>query len=106
MIFPDFLKKDDDGYIHVADHRIGIEDIVFCYNDGFSPEMILAEYPTLSLALIHKVLGFYLDNRAEIDAYVAASGRACDEHRMAGSKGPTLQELRSRLQSLHPTPLN
>ena len=105
MKYPDFLQQDDDGYIHVAQHRIGIEDIVFCYNDGFSAEMLLAEFPTLSLALIHKALGFYLENRAEIDAYVAASDRACEEQRLAASKGPTLEELRNRLQSLYPTPL-
>jgi uncharacterized protein (DUF433 family) len=102
MNFPDFLKQDDDGYIHVDEHRIGIEDIVLCYNDGCSAEMLLARYPTLTLALIYKVLGFYLENREEIDAYVSDSVRACEEQRSAAPKGPTLNESRERLESLHP----
>jgi uncharacterized protein (DUF433 family) len=104
MKLPDYLQQDDDGYIHFTQHRIGIEDIVLCYNDGFSAEMLLAEFPTLTLALIHKMLGFYLDNRAEVDAYVASSVRACDEQRSAAPKGPTLDALRNRLETLHPTP--
>jgi uncharacterized protein (DUF433 family) len=104
MKLPDFLQQDDDGYIHVAQHRIGIEDVVYCYNDGYSAEMLFAEFPTLSLALIHKLLGFYLENRSEIDAYVAASVRACDEQRAATPTGPTLEELRHRLRLLRPTP--
>ena len=103
MNLPDFLQQDRYGYIHVAEHRIGIDDIVLCYNDGFSAEMLVAQYPTLTLALIHKVLGFYLENREAIDAYVSDSVRACEEQRSAAPKGPTLNELRDRLKSLHPT---
>jgi uncharacterized protein (DUF433 family) len=103
MKIPDFLQQDLDGYIHVAEHRIGIEDIVLCYNDGFSAEMLLAQYPTLTLALIYKVLGFYLENREEIDTYVSDSVRVCEEQRSTAPKGPTLDELRNRLKSLHPT---
>jgi len=104
MKLPDFLQQDRDGYIHVAGHRIGIEDIVFCYNDDLSPEMLAAQYPTLTLALIHKALGFYLENRKEIDAYVSDSVRACEEQRSAAPTGPTLDEMRDRLKFLHTNP--
>jgi hypothetical protein len=29
-----------------------------------SPEMLMDHFPTLTLALIHKVIGFYLENQA------------------------------------------
>jgi len=98
MLFPDFITQEPDGYIHLIDYRIGIQDIVFHYNEGYSAEMLLEEYPTLSLALIHKSLGFYLDNRAEIDAYVKNCEETMERLRATAKKGPSLEELRNRME--------
>src|SRR5947209_697623 len=66
MNLPDFLTEDAYGHIHVTGHRIGLNDVVYFYNDGQSPEMLHEQFPTLSLALIHKVIAFYLENQAEV----------------------------------------
>lgn len=100
MNLPEFLNQTNDGAIHITGHRIGIEDVVHCYNEGFSPELLSAEFPTLSLVLIHKVLGFYLENRSEIDAHLGASAQAIETARAKGSKGPSLAELSSRMRAL------
>ena len=100
MPLPEFLQQDADGWIHVAGHRIGLEDILYHYNEGCSAEMLLAEFPTLSLALIHKLLGFYLDNRDGVDAFTAESLEEAERHRAAAPRGPNLAELRARLQSM------
>ncbi|MBI3865267.1 MAG: DUF433 domain-containing protein [Planctomycetia bacterium] len=103
MNLPDFLEPSSDGVVRIRGHRIGIDDIVHSYNDGCSAEMLAAEFPTLSLALIHKVLAFYLENRSDVDQYVFAARRETDAARAAGSKGPNLAELRRRLDALSPT---
>jgi uncharacterized protein (DUF433 family) len=100
MNLPDFICRDPDGYIHLADHRVGLHHIIALYNEGYSPEMLLGEFPTLSLALIHKSLGFYLENLAEMDAYVAAEQQAIEDQRVTTSRGPSLQELRRRMNQL------
>jgi uncharacterized protein (DUF433 family) len=100
MNLPDFLSRDPGGFILLAGHRIGLHHVIRCYNDGFSPEMILGEYPTLSLALIHKVIAFYLDNQPDVDAYIAAEERATETQRAALPPGPGLQELRQRIRKL------
>src|SRR5262245_32604764 len=64
MTLPDFLSQDADGYIHVTGHRIGLQDVVYYYNEGHSPETLLEAFPTLSLALIHKIIAFYLEHSA------------------------------------------
>ena len=69
---PDFLTRNRHGEIRLTGHRIGLLHMVDRYNQGFSPEAILCDYPSLSLALIHKVIAFYLDNQAEVDSYVTA----------------------------------
>ncbi len=68
---PEFLTRHEKGEIRVTGHRIDLCDLVSLYNEGNCTELILGFFPTLSLALIHKVVVFYLENRAGVDAYVA-----------------------------------
>ena len=100
MTLPDFLVDHPDGEIRVTGHRIGLFHIVRYYNEGYSPEMLSEQFPTLSLALIHKVIAFYLENRAEVDDYVAKYEVELEQQRSAAPKGPSLAELRRRLESL------
>ncbi len=97
MTLPDFLIQDADGYIHVAGHRIGLQDVVYYYKEGYSPEALLEAFPTLPLALIHKVIAFYLEQTASVDAYVTTCEREVDRQRAVATQGPDVAELRRRL---------
>jgi uncharacterized protein (DUF433 family) len=97
MTLPDYLTQDDGGYIHVADHRIGLQDVVYYYREGFSPEALLDVFPTLSLALLHKIIAFYLDHQTDVDAYVTQSEQDMERQRAATARGPDIAELRRRL---------
>jgi hypothetical protein len=46
-----------------------------------------------ALALIHKVIAFYLDNQKEVDDYVAQYQGDVDQLRAAGSHAPSIVEL-------------
>jgi uncharacterized protein (DUF433 family) len=81
-------------------HRIGLLHVADLYDEGCSPEAIVCEYPTLSLALIHKTIAFYLDHQAEVDAYVAATRAEIARQAAAPSPGLTMVELRKRLESM------
>ena len=100
MNLPDFLTRDPDGYIHLTGHRIGLQHLVYYYNEGYSPEMLACEYPTLSLALVHKVIAFYLDNAAEVDEYVTTCQATIALLRAGASEGPSVAELRRRMERL------
>ena len=89
--------QDADGFIDLRGHRIGIQHLVHFYGEGYSPEMLAEEFPTLSLALIHKTLGFYLENQAEVDGYVARCREEIERQASAAPEGPGLAELRRRL---------
>jgi len=97
MTLPDFLTQDDDGFIHLTGHRIGLEHLVFYYNSGYSAEMLACEYPTLGLPIIHKVIAFYLENRDEVDRYAARCRETVAQQRQQATTGPSLAELRQRL---------
>jgi uncharacterized protein (DUF433 family) len=97
MKLPDYLTQDTDGHIHVTDHRVGLQDLVYYYNEGHSPEALQETFPTLSLALVHKVIAFYLENRGDVDAYVATGDAEMERQRAAAPHGPDVTELRRRL---------
>ena len=100
MILPEFVTQDPDGHLRLTGHRIGLQDIVFHYREGYSAEMLLAEFPTLSLSLIHKALGFYLEHRAEIDACVSRCVEEVEQQRASAHTGPSREELRRRLEAM------
>ena len=99
MNLPDFLIDHPDGEIRLTGHRIGLLHVVDCYNEGLTAEGIAVEYPTLSLAHIHKTLGFYLENRDEIDAYVARCHEEIERLAATLPRAPSLVELRQRLEA-------
>src|SRR5947208_187719 len=85
-----------DGEIRLASHRIGLYHLVQHYNEGESAEMLAARYPTLSLPLVHKVLAYYLENQAQVDAYVANCEAAAKDQQQ-GARALNLNSLRRRL---------
>ncbi len=53
--------------------RIGVWAVVECYQSGLTPEEILAHYPQLSLSRIFDALGYFDDNREEIEQDLTAN---------------------------------
>jgi uncharacterized protein (DUF433 family) len=94
MILPDFLFQDSDGFIHLAGHRIGLQDIACYYNEGCSAEDLCEIFPTLPLVLVHKLLVFYLENTAEVDGYITTCESEMERQRAAATRWPDLAELR------------
>ena len=62
-----FLTPDD---IRLKGHRIGIDNILFYFLEGYSPEEILSIYPDLTLEKIYATITYYFQNQKEIDAYL------------------------------------
>src|SRR5262245_50565432 len=67
--------------------------------EGYSPEMLAEQFPTVPLAHIHKVIAFYLDNKADVDALVKKHKAEMDKLRNSG-RHPNLIQLRQRFESL------
>ena len=99
MTLPDFLSQDDQGYIHVTGHRVGLGDIVFFYRQGDSPEMLHARFPTVALPLFYKVIAYYLENEPAVDEYCARQAEEIARQRAEARRGPTADELRERREA-------
>jgi uncharacterized protein (DUF433 family) len=90
----EFLDPDD---IRIKGHRIGIDDVLALYVDGYTPEEIAANLPSLSLEQIHATITYYLRNRSEIDAYLARLAARCEERyqEWVANPSPVVQRLRA-----------
>jgi uncharacterized protein (DUF433 family) len=99
MVLPDFLTQLPDGEITLTGHRIGLYHIVHYYQEGFSAEMLACQYPTLPLALIHKTIGFYLENQTETDVYMKNCREAMQQ--LANARHVDISALRHRLSTTH-----
>jgi uncharacterized protein (DUF433 family) len=89
----EFLGPDD---IRIKGHRVGLDDVLYYYLDGYSPEEIAANLPSLSLEKIHAAITFYLRHRAEMDAYLArlAAWREQRYQEWAADPPPVIERLR------------
>jgi uncharacterized protein (DUF433 family) len=98
MILPDFLIDHPDGEIRLIGRRIGLYSVVRLYREGNTAEQI-AEELDLGLALVYKTLAFYLENQAEVDAYVDAYTAELERQEAAYVPGPGILKLK-RLKKL------
>jgi hypothetical protein len=60
--------------------------------------MLHDEYPTLPLALINRVLAFFVENQAEVDAYVAEAESRIKQHRADYQPGPGILRMRKLME--------
>lgn len=70
MQLEDYFEFFDPDDIRIKGHRIGIDDVIKYYLDGYSPDQILEELPSLNLEKIYATLTYYLQNRRQMDAYM------------------------------------
>jgi uncharacterized protein (DUF433 family) len=73
------LTELDNGVLRVTGTRIPLELIVEHYKAGETPEQIVEAFDTLRLADVYTLIGYYLDNRAEVDEFVRRMDALGDE---------------------------
>jgi uncharacterized protein (DUF433 family) len=98
----DFLAPDD---IRLKGSRIGLESILYEYlYREQSAEAIAARYPTLSLEAIYATILYYLQNRPQIEEYLANWLAASQEAREVQERNPPpvvlrLQKMKAERQT-------
>jgi uncharacterized protein (DUF433 family) len=60
----------DDGIARVAETRVTLDSILDSYFNGASAETIAGQFPSVPLADVYGVIGYYLAHRSEVDAYL------------------------------------
>jgi uncharacterized protein (DUF433 family) len=85
------------GRPRIDGHRIQVEDIAIWHERmGMSPDQVVSEYPSITLADVHAALAYYYENRERIDADIEAAKKHAEE--LKAKAGPSLlqEKLRQR----------
>src|SRR6266540_3673165 len=59
-----------EGAYRVADSRVSLDSIVYCFREGLSPESIADSFPALTLEQVYGAIAFYLANQQMVDEYL------------------------------------
>jgi uncharacterized protein (DUF433 family) len=77
----------------IVGQRIRVQDVVIWHEKlGWSPDQIVHEFPTLTLADVHAALAYYWDHRDEIERALAEED-ALEEALKQGYTGPLREKL-------------
>ena len=82
----DFLGRDE---IRIKGFRIGIEQLLQYYLEGFSPEQIAEELPGLTPEEIHATITYYWHNKDDVDAYLRRVGALTEAEYQEWAKNPS-----------------
>ncbi|MCK9419800.1 MAG: DUF433 domain-containing protein [Nitrospirae bacterium] len=72
------LRADSNGVVRVGGTRVTLETVIAAFSEGATAEEIVQQYPSLNLADIYAVIGYYLRHSGEVDAYVRQRGTQAD----------------------------
>lgn len=64
------LSLDSDGVARVGGTRVTLETVVDAFRRGATAEEIAQQYPSVELSDVYSVLGYYLDQREGVEAYL------------------------------------
>ena len=64
------LTIDAHGVLRVGNTRVTLDTVLAAFADGATAEEIVQQYPSLHLADVYSVIGYYLRHTSEIDAYL------------------------------------
>jgi uncharacterized protein (DUF433 family) len=59
-----------DGVVRVANTRVTLDTVIAAFREGATPETIAQQYPSLALADVYAVIGYYLNHRPEVHTYL------------------------------------
>ena len=73
------LETDEHGVIRVSNTRVTLDTIVTAFKDGATAEEIAQQYPTVLLADVYYVIGYFLRRREEVEEYLGKRKQEADE---------------------------
>lgn len=83
------------GRPRIDGHRIQVEDIAVWHERmGMSPDEIVSDFPSITLADVHAALAYYYENRERIDADIEAAKRYAEELKVKAGPSRLQEKLR------------
>jgi uncharacterized protein (DUF433 family) len=91
------LKTDIDGVVRVGNTRVTLDTVIAAFKEGAIAEEIVSQYPSLLLADVYAVIGYYLQHQAEVEVYLSQRQQLANEVRQQNEARFNQQGIRERL---------
>lgn len=91
------LKMNKDGVILISKTRVTLDTIIAAFSEGATAEEIAYQYPSVPLADIYSVIGYYLHQKKEVDAYLKRRTKDSEEVRKQNEAKFNATGIRERL---------
>lgn len=91
------LATDADGVVRVGKTRVTLDTVVAAFQEGMTPEGIADQYPSLQLAEIYSVIGYFLCHEAEVEAYLRSRQQRAAQVRQENETRFDPEGIRNRL---------
>jgi uncharacterized protein (DUF433 family) len=93
------IKEDKDGIIRINNSRVTLDSIVIAFKEGATAEEIAQQYPSVSLADIYSVIGYYLHHHLEVERYLKDRNEEAEQVKGGNEKRFNPLGIRARLQA-------
>ena len=91
------LQVGSDGVIRVSNTRVTLDTLVQAFKDGATAEEIAQQYPTVPLADVYSVIGYYLRHSDAVEAYLEQRREQAEQVRRANETRFNPVGVRARL---------
>lgn len=91
------LTVGGNGVAYIGGTRVTLDTLVAAYEQGASPEEIVARYATLELADVYAVITYYLRHREEVEDYLRGREAKAGEIRAENERRFPPEGWRKRL---------
>lgn len=91
------LTKTKEGVIRIGDTRVSIDSVIIAFKRGAEAESIQRSFDRLTLAQVYSVISYYLNNREELDEYLAKREKQFEEMREANNARFGIGGMRDKL---------
>ncbi|MCC5635689.1 DUF433 domain-containing protein [Nostoc sp. CHAB 5844] len=93
------LTLNEDGVVLVGKTRVTLDTVVTAFLEGATAEEIVEQYPSLQLADVYSVIGYYLRRKTEVDAYLKIRQERAAQVRQENERRFNPIGIRERLMS-------
>ena len=87
--------------LRVAGTRVTLETLITAFSEGATAEEIVQQYPSLALADVYSVIGYYLRRSAEVEIYLQQRKTQAQAVRQQNELRFHPEGLRDRLLARH-----
>lgn len=91
------LQSDADGAVRISKTRVTLDTVIEAFSEGATAEEIVQQYPSLNLADIYQIIGYYLRRPAEVETYLAQRKSQAEAIRKQNESRFDPQGVRDRL---------